>query len=181
MTSYLSKKELSFQTFFLTLVFMMPIALLIFIQPDLGSALIYVFATLLTLIVAGFPLWWFAGGLIGFIAMLPIGWRFLHDYQQQRITAFIHPGSDPLGTSYNAIQAVIAVGSGMFFGKGLSERTQSGLQFLPEHHTDFIFATISEGLGFFGVVVILVAFGFLLYRIYEICRDVQKYQIFRKR
>lgn len=173
LASFLSNNPSSFKTFVLTMLFLGPIALLIFIQPDLGSALIYILATILTLLVAGFPFWWFGAGLVGFAASMPFAWHFLHDYQKQRILTFIHPTSDPLGTSYNAIQAIIAVGSGMFLGKGLSERTQSGLKFLPEHHTDFIFATFSEGLGFIGALILLVAFGFLLYRIFEICNNAQ--------
>lgn len=173
LATFLDNNPPTFKTFFLSGFFLAPIAFLIFIQPDLGSAMIYMLAVILTLMVAGFPVWWFGTGFVGFIATTPLAWHFLHDYQKQRILTFIHPGNDPLGTSYNAIQAIIAVGSGMVVGKGLSERTQSGLKFLPEHHTDFIFATFSEGLGFLGTVVLLVAFGFLLYRIYEICQTAE--------
>lgn len=81
---------------------------------------------------------------------------------------FLDPSRDPLGTSYNVIQSVIAVGSGMIMGRGLGQGTQSGLRFLPERHTDFIFATISEQLGFIGTIIILVCFAFLLYRVFKI-------------
>jgi rod shape determining protein RodA len=81
---------------------------------------------------------------------------------------FLNPTSDPLGISYNSIQAMIAVGSGTFLGKGLSEGTQSGLRFLPERQTDFIFATIAEGLGFLGALIIVLALLFLCYRVYLI-------------
>lgn len=168
-SAFLSKNPPTFKTLFLIVCFLLPIALLIFLQPDLGSAMIYILASLLTLLIVGFPFWWFVVGLAGFIAATPLAWTFLRDYQKQRVLTFINPSSDPLGTSYNAIQAIIAVGSGMFLGKGLNERTQSGLAFLPEHHTDFIFATIAEGLGFLGVLLVVVTFCVLLYRIYIIC------------
>jgi rod shape determining protein RodA len=75
---------------------------------------------------------------------------------------------DPLGTSYNGIQAIIAVGSGMLFGKGLGQGTQSALRFLPEKQTDFIFATLTEDLGFLGGLIVIAASAFLLYRLYKI-------------
>ncbi|MEK7092568.1 MAG: FtsW/RodA/SpoVE family cell cycle protein, partial [Patescibacteria group bacterium] len=118
-----------------------------------------------------FSLWWFVGGSLVCLGLVPVFWKFLHGYQKDRVLAFFNPAIDPLGTSYNALQSIIAVGSGMFLGKGMSERTQSALSFLPEHHTDFIFATISEGLGFVGSLGIIVVFGFLLYRIYAISAE----------
>jgi len=84
------------------------------------------------------------------------------------VLTFLDPGKDPLGTSYNVIQSVIAVGSGMLMGRGLGQGTQSGLRFLPERHTDFIFATISEQLGFIGTIILLVCFAFILYKVYTI-------------
>ncbi len=147
---------------------MVPVILLIFIQPDLGNAVLYLFAFLLTLLVVGFPLYLFVIGLLGIFLTFPLLWHLLRTYQKQRILSFLHPSSDPLGTSYNAVQSVIAVGSGQFLGKGFSEGTQSGLRFLPERHTDFIFATLSEGLGFVGSLVIIAAFAVLLYKIYTI-------------
>ncbi len=147
----------------------------IYLQPDLGNAIIIGFVAVLTLVLVGFPLLWFVGGLFVSGLMLPVVWHFLHDYQRQRILTFINPTMDPLGTSYNVIQSIIAVGSGMFFGKGLSQGTQSSLRFLPERHTDFIFATISENLGFVGSVLILVCFAFLLYRIFLIFLNTDDY------
>jgi rod shape determining protein RodA len=156
------------KTFFTTLALALPILLLINFQPDLGSALIYAGVVAFTLLVVGYPLLWFGLALLPILIAVPTIWPFLHEYQRQRILTFVHPASDPLGTSYNAIQAIIAVGSGSFFGKGLSEGTQSGLRFLPERQTDFIFATIAEGLGFVGTFIIILAFLFLCYRMYVI-------------
>jgi len=170
LSSYIAthRKSLSAISWLCLLLF--PIAFLIYKQPDLGSALIYVLSVALTLILFGYPLWWFVALGVGLTALIPLIFRFLHEYQRVRLLTFFHITSDPLGSSYNAIQAVIAVGSGMLLGKGLGQGTQSGLRFLPERHTDFIFATISEDLGFIGGLVILCAFGFLLYRLYKAAR-----------
>lgn len=170
--SYLSSlKSYSFKSFLTSLGFLAPIALLIFFQPDLGNALIYVFVTMGLLLIYGYPFKWFISGFFMWIASLPFLWLFLHDYQRQRVLTFINPSRDPLGTSYNAIQAVIAVGSGMFLGRGLGQGTQAQLRFLPERHTDFIFATISEELGFVGSVIIVIAFAFIFFRLYLIIKN----------
>ncbi len=166
LAAFLAARDTSFRTFLLTLLLLSPIAFLIFKQPDLGSALIYSFVVLLTLVTYGFSLWYFFIGLILLVISLPIAYTQLHDYQKHRLLTFISPSSDPLGISYNSIQAVIAVGSGMFFGKGFSQGTQSSLRFLPERHTDFIFATLSEDLGFFGSLVLFACFAYLFYRLY---------------
>jgi rod shape determining protein RodA len=145
-----------------------PIAALIFLQPDLGNALLYTGVVLATIIYFGFSFKYFAVLFLPIFAFLPIVWKFLHEYQKQRVLTFLDPGKDPLGTSYNVIQSVIAVGSGMLMGRGLGQGTQSGLRFLPERHTDFIFASISEQLGFIGTIIILICFACILYKIYTI-------------
>ncbi len=149
-------------------ILLSPIFLLIFLQPDLGTALIYAGVVFVTAVYIGFPLKYFLISFLFALLSFPVVWNFLHDYQRQRIITFIDPTKDPLGVSYNVIQSVIAVGSGMIMGKGLGQGTQSGLRFLPERHTDFIFASISEQLGFIGSVIIIVCFIFLLYKIYTI-------------
>lgn len=138
---------------------------LVFRQPDLGSSIVYGVMWLSMMIAAGFPIRYVIIGFFISTMLLPIGWRGLHDYQQARITTFLRPGVDPKGTGYNAIQAMIAVGSGQLFGRGLGRGTQSHLRFLPEYHTDFIFATLVEELGFFGGSILLVSYGALLWRI----------------
>lgn len=145
-------------------LFLIPF-LMVFRQPDLGSSIVYAVAWVAMMIAAGFPLRYVIGGLCIALILLPIGWRGLHDYQQARITTFISPGVDPKGAGYNAIQAMIAVGSGQLFGRGLGRGTQSHLRFLPEYHTDFIFATLVEELGFLGGFILLVSYGALLWRI----------------
>lgn len=170
LSSYLSlRNNYSLKTLLLAICFLMPIVFLVFLQPDLGNALIYFIVVITTLIVYGFPFRFFLSGLAFFLIFSPVLWKLLHDYQKQRILTFLNP-NDPSGFSYNAIQSVIAVGSGMLFGRGLGLGTQSGLRFLPERHTDFIFATLSEELGMIGAILVVVAFAFLLYRIFTIFR-----------
>jgi rod shape determining protein RodA len=156
------------RTFFSSFLLLAPVALLIYLQPDLGNALIYVIVFLLTLFTLGFSMRWFVLLFAPVILSAPLLWNMLHEYQRQRVLTLIDPGNDPSGTSYNTIQALIAIGSGMFLGRGLGEGTQSGLRFLPEKHTDFIFATISEGLGFVGGLIVILAFVFFFYRMYKI-------------
>ena len=145
-------------------------ALLIFFQPDLGSSLVLLFSWLGILIGAGFD-WRLA--VLGGATLLSspfLFWRFLQDYQQQRILSFLNPTSDPLGAGYNLIQATVAVGSGQFLGRGLGRGTQSHLRFLPERHTDFIFASLAEELGFLGSAVLIFALVVLLWRILVIAQ-----------
>jgi rod shape determining protein RodA len=170
LAAYVSSKDnYSLKTLFLATCFLLPIVFLVFLQPDLGNALIYILTTIITFIALGFPFKYFFSGFAILLILSPIFWKFLHDYQKQRILTFLNP-NDPLGLSYNAIQAVIAVGSGMLFGRGLGSGTQSGLRFLPERHTDFIFATLSEELGMIGSILVVIAFVFLLYKIFTIFR-----------
>ncbi len=172
--SYLTGlKNYSFRFFMISLILLAGVAFLIFLQPDLGNSLIYVFVALGILIIYGFPFRWFLGGFVLWLATLPFFWLILHDYQKQRLLTFLNPARDPLGTSYNTIQAVIAIGSGMILGRGLGQGTQAELRFLPELHTDFIFATISEELGFIGSIIIIFTFAFIFYRIYIIIKNAE--------
>lgn len=146
------------------LVFTLP-ALLIFKQPDLGTALSVSSIWLAQIFVSGLSYWIItlvgATGLVA-VKFLP---SFLHDYQLARLETFIDPFRDPLGAGYNVIQSIIAVGSGGILGKGLGHGTQSHLRFLPERHTDFIFASMAEELGVFGSLLVIVCLGGLLYRL----------------
>ena len=108
------------------------------------------------------------------IVLAPVGWHFLKDYQKSRITVFLNPNADPFGAGYHIIQSKIAIGSGMLFGKGLFQGTQSQLNFLPENHTDFIFSVIGEELGFLGCIFLLFLYFILIYRgimIAKECKD----------
>lgn len=169
LANYLTGDEShSLGKFITSILLLFPVFFLVLRQPDLGNAIIYLLATICMLIVYGFPWRYFLGlGILTAIPM-PVFFSFLHDYQRERIYSFFNSTSDPFGSSYNAIQSLISVGSGGFFGKGFGQATQSILRFLPERHTDFIFATISESLGFVGGLVVLGLFVFLLWHIYRI-------------
>jgi rod shape determining protein RodA len=119
-------------------------AAFILVQPDLGTAMMVVFGGLIVMFLAGLPLRLFIGGFTAVAVAVPIVFHFLHEYQRQRITIFLNPESDPLGAGYHISQSQIAIGSGGIFGKGFMNGTQSHLDYLPEGHTDFIFATMAE-------------------------------------
>ncbi|HEX2548280.1 MAG TPA: rod shape-determining protein RodA [Gammaproteobacteria bacterium] len=146
-------------------------ALIIFIpailaakQPDFGTAIILIVAGASVLLLAGLS-WSLIATLIG-LGMLsaPFVWYLLHDYQRQRVLTFLNPEHDPLGSGYHIIQSKIAIGSGGFFGKGWLNGTQSHLQFLPEHSTDFIFAVCSEEFGFMGNIILIALYMSIILR-----------------
>jgi len=148
-----------------SILFLIPF-LLIFRQPDLGSSLVYLAMWIAMLIAGGLPIYVFLAGAVTFGVAIPFIWTVLAPYQQNRISTFLSPGADPAGAGYNALQSMIAVGSGQFFGKGLGLGTQSHLRFLPEYHTDFIFGTLVEELGFVGGGFLLLLYTLLLFQIY---------------
>lgn len=167
--SFLASRTQTLRTLIIAISMVVPIAVLIQIQPDLGTAIIYFTTATVIFFIFGFSLRWFVLGFLTLLGSMPILFTYVfHEYQKQRVYSFLSTSADPLGKSYNAIQSVIAVGSGMVLGKGLGQSTQSGLKFLPERHTDFIFATLSEALGFVGSCIIVLTFAFLLYRIYQL-------------
>lgn len=145
-----------------------PPTLLIFIQPDLGSATVFLAIWLGMMLVAGIShrALMTCGGTAAVLA--PIGWHLLKSYQRDRLLAFINPHADPLGAGFSIIQSTIAIGSGQLFGRGWFAGTQNQLSFLPERHSDFIFSVIGEEWGFFGCLLVVVMFGLLLSRILTI-------------
>lgn len=134
-------------------------ATLIFLQPDLGTAILVGWIALSSLIVGGVKLKHLSIILVLIALAIPVGTYGLKPYQKDRLTSFINPNVDPLGSGYNARQATIAVGSGKVFGRGLGQGTQSHLRFLPERQTDFVFASLVEELGFAGGLLLLSAYG----------------------
>lgn len=164
-------KPESLKVYLFSVILVMLPALLVFLQPDLGTALVLLAVGLGLGLVAGLPVrnfFWSLSLLI--IITLPF-WFFLKPYQQARISTFFNPGKDPLGAGYNVIQSVIAVGSGGLFGRGFGRGTQSHLKFLPAHHSDFIFASLSEEWGFLGGVLFLSLAAFLLWRLLVIAQS----------
>lgn len=135
---------------------------LIIEQPDLGSGLMIFFIFLGLVYVSGVKLRYIVLFLLVIVLLSPAGWHLLRDYQRDRLLVFLNPNIDPLGAGYTVIQSKIAIGSGGIFGKGWLSGTQSQLKFLPESHTDFIFATFSEEWGFLGSSVLLTLYYLLV-------------------
>lgn len=137
--------------------------ILILKQPDLGTGIILLLIGSSIFYVVGVKIWKFVVVFVTVGATLPYLWTRLHDYQKQRIFTFLNPEQDPLGSGYNIIQSKIAFGSGGVFGKGFLKGTQSQLNFLPEHQTDFIFTTYCEEWGFVGGLVLLSLYLILIF------------------
>ena len=145
--------------------------LLVLKQPDLGTSLVFMAIFFGMIIVCGIRWRILIGLCVAGIASMPLIWQFLKDYQKMRIMVFLDPNVDPLGSGYHIIQSKIAIGSGMIFGKGLFEGTQSQLNFLPENHTDFIFAVVGEELGFVGAVILLLLYLVIFLRGLSIAKN----------
>lgn len=145
------------------LILALPVAL-IAKQPDLGTALLISASGFYVLFLAGIGWRVILGlSLVG-AAMLPVVWSLLHDYQRQRVLTLLDPSQDPLGAGYHIIQSTIALGSGGIVGKGWLHGTQAHLDFLPERHTDFIFAVLGEEFGLLGILVLLLLYLAILAR-----------------
>jgi rod shape determining protein RodA len=143
-------------------------------QPDLGTALVLVPVVLALLVGSGLPVRLMVGLLAGGLAVMPAAWFAMKDYQRERIMVFLDPVRDPLGSAYNVIQAKIAIGSGQLLGKGVAGATQSRLSFLPERHTDFIFAVFAEMWGFVGCALLLACYAVLLSRGFDIAASTRE-------
>jgi rod shape determining protein RodA len=161
-----------------TLVMAAPLALvpaaLILKQPDLGTALLLFPVLMALMVAAGLPMRILGGLVLAGVAAAPVAWFALKEYQRERILVFMDPLRDPLGTAYNVIQAKIAIGSGQLLGKGVAGATQSRLAFLPERHTDFIFAVFAETWGFVGCLVLLTCYALLLLRGFDIAASTRE-------
>lgn len=138
--------------------------LLIAKQPDLGTAILVASAGAMVLFIGGLSWRLILLVIAGAAALAPALWYGMRDYQRQRVLTFLDPSSDPLGAGYHTIQSQIAIGSGGLYGKGWLNGTQSHLEFLPERHTDFIFAVIGEELGLAGILALLILYLFIIYR-----------------
>ncbi len=143
--------------------------LLVAIQPDLGTALTFVIIWGAMLLVSSIKKRYVAG-TVGLVALaMPLVYQFfLRDYQKQRILSFLNPTADPMGSGWNVKQAMIAIGSGQFWGRGLGHGPQSQLNFVPFKHTDFVFAALAEEMGFIGAFSVIMLFGAILYRAIKI-------------
>lgn len=167
---YSTREKITLRDFLLAFFLMIIPAALIFRQPDLGSAIVLFGIWLIISLVAGVSWKYLASFGLVLLLVVPIGFNTLKDYQKERLTTFINPQVDPQGSGYNIIQSIIAVGSGQLSGRGFGRGTQSHLNFLPEQHTDFIFATMAEELGFVGTGIVLIVFLILAIRIINVAR-----------
>lgn len=143
------------------------------IQPDLGTALLILIGGSLVVLMAGVPLLVLAALALVGVSGAWFGWTLLHDYQRQRVFTFIDPQNDPLGAGYHIIQSQIAIGSGGVFGKGWMNGSQSQLEYLPERHTDFIFAVIGEEFGLLGMLVLVMMYLFVVGRALYLATHMQ--------
>lgn len=172
---YLKRGQInSWQTIIWSFFYALIPAVLVALEPDLGSAIIIMSLWLGIILMSPIKKKFLAILFIGFVAFCGIGWKFLlKDFQRDRIRVFLNPGLDPKGRGYNVRQATIAVGSGEFFGRGLGKGVESQSKFLPERQTDFIFAASGEEIGFLGSFSLLAVYFFLLIRILKIMRNAK--------
>ncbi len=173
LASFLSKKKTELSNFVRVAASIVLVGIPVFFilkQPDFGSSAIIISTWISMLLVSGVNKKNLFILAILFAGAVFSGSFFLKDYQKDRLVNFVNPYNDPRGSGYNVIQSIVAVGSGGLWGKGLGHGSQSQLNFLPEKHTDFIFAVIAEEMGLLGASLVLVLFGFLLYRIKETAR-----------
>ena len=167
LADFLSKNKQKLDNFF---YYLLPFAytglliLLVFMQPDLGTSLVYLAILIIMLFAVGVKIKYLVFTFFASLSSVPVLWIFLKDYQKNRLILFLNPNLDPLGGGYNVIQSRIAIGSGGFLGNGIFSGLQSQLNFLPAQHTDFIFSVVGEELGFLGVIFLLGLYVIILWR-----------------
>ena len=172
---YLSERQLPprLKSLLISAVLVILPTLLIAMQPDLGTSILIAAAGFFVVFLAGIRWRILLGTGIAVLAFIPVLWRLMHDYQKQRVLTLLNPESDPLGSGYHIIQSKIAIGSGGLYGKGWLNGTQSQLDFLPERHTDFIFAVFAEEFGMMGAIVLLSLYLFIILRSLYIASKAQ--------
>jgi rod shape determining protein RodA len=172
---YLQEKNLppKLKTIFTSSIMLLIPVFMIARQPDLGTAIIITATGLFVIFLSGISWRFIFGTLFSLALLLPIGWYFLHDYQKARILTFLNPERDHLKSGYHIIQSKIAIGSGGFLGQGWLHGSQTHLQFLPEHTTDFIFGVCGEELGFIGSLLLIGTFAYVVARGLYISKNAQ--------
>ncbi|MBQ7528944.1 rod shape-determining protein RodA [bacterium] len=158
----------SLRRFFLLYFTLAVPTILIMLQPDLGTAIVFIGVGTAMMWVSGFSWKWFSAVFLAGGLALP---HFLHEYQRKRIMIFMNPDSDPTGAGWNIIQAKIAIGSGGFWGKGWMLGSQNRMNFVPEHHTDFIFTVVGEEMGFIGAFCIIVLLSCVVLRSWQLAKS----------
>jgi rod shape determining protein RodA len=167
LTEYVKSEELEIREMLILSGLVAVPALLVFKQPDLGTALTYISVLVVGAFIAGLRWKYVAVIAVLTVVVLPVSYQFLKDYQKARLVGFLDPDRDPQGTGYQLVQSKIAVGSGSMFGKGVTKGTQTQLRFLPVPHKDFIFSAFAEEHGFVGVVVLLSLYFVMIMRIVQ--------------
>jgi rod shape determining protein RodA len=158
---------------FISLALVILPTMLIARQPDLGTSLLVAAAGFFVVFFGGIRWRVLFGVLFTTLALVPVLWQFMHDYQKQRVLTLLDPESDPLGSGYHIIQSMIAIGSGGIYGKGWLNGTQSQLDFIPERTTDFIYAVFAEEFGIMGAIVLLSLYAFIIIRGLYIAANAQ--------
>ena len=157
----------------LLLHILVPLALIL-LQPDYGTAMVFIFITIVMLFFAGLKIRYFVAAGTIFLASTPFIWMFLDEFQKNRILVFLNPELSPAGAGYNVIQSKLAVGAGKLFGKGIFQGTQIQMDFLPGKHTDFIFAVAGEELGFLGSILIIALLCTIIFILIKNAAEVKK-------
>lgn len=165
---FLTEEDLDLARFLKALLLLVAPVVLILIQPSLGVAILTMVAFLGVFLASNIKKKYLLVGMGVFLVLLPVLWSALKPYQKQRIISFLNPTQDPYGAGYNSIQSMISVGSGKLTGRGLGKGVQAQLAFLPERHTDFIFAATAEELGFIGAALLLFGLFLILWRLTKI-------------
>ena len=169
--NYITRAELNLKRFTGAILLLALPAFLILVQPSLGVSVLTVVGFVGVLLAADIKKKYFLYAILAFIALTPLFWRIMQPYQRERIQTFINPASDPYGAGYNALQSMISVASGKLLGRGLGKGVQTQLAFLPEKHTDFIFAAVGEELGYLGAGLLLLGGFFILVRLVSIVEN----------
>ena len=173
--NYLTEKTLDIKRLAKALLYFALPLFLIIIAPSFGVAVLTTLGFIGVILASGLSKKYFLVGIaIAFIA-IPLGWKALAPYQRSRVVSFLNPSEDPLGAGYNSIQSMVSVGSGMLVGRGLGKGVQTQLAFLPEKHTDFIFAAVSEELGFVGATIIILCLFILFWRLIKIIESARSF------
>ncbi|MFV1917489.1 MAG: FtsW/RodA/SpoVE family cell cycle protein, partial [Patescibacteria group bacterium] len=166
--NFLTTSKLDYKKIIIIFVLLFLPFFLILVQPCLGVAVLTLVGFLGVLLASPIKKKYLLAGLGIILVFIPLFWLTLAPYQRSRVTSFLDPTADPLGAGYNSIQAMISVGSGEISGRGLGEGVQTQLKFLPEKHTDFIFAAVAEELGLVGASLIILGLFILLWRLTKI-------------
>jgi len=167
------RKEILWRDLFVPLLLTIIPALLVFKQPDLGTAILIFGIFIVMLFISEIEYRYFFSFLSVCFGLVPFLWHFLKPYQKDRLLVFLNPNIDPLGAGYTIIQSKIAVGSGRLFGKGWQAGTQNQLNFLPERHTDFIFSVIAEEWGLVGTLFVIFCFFVLIMCCFNIAQQTK--------